>query len=167
MIQYYTRFFVLAFVIMLFQILIFDQVNLFGFSNPAVYLILLIVFRLTQDQFGFIFIGFMLGFLLDILTQTAGAHSISCVSTAFVRPVVSRFALGANYDQPHAMFTGTLLTNRLLYVFLMIFIHQLIFAFMAYFNMAHFWIIFKHGITNTLFTFILIAATINLLQPKK
>ena len=167
MIQYYTRFFGLAFVIMLFQILIFDQVNLFGFSNPAVYLILLIVYRLTQDQFGFIFIGFMLGFLLDLLTQTAGAHSTACVSTAFVRPVVSRFALGANYDQHHAMFKGTLLTNRHLYLFLMILTHQLIFTFVAYFNMAHFWIIFKHSITNTLFTFILIAAIINLLQPKK
>ena len=75
MIQYYSRFFTLAFILMLFQILIFDQVNLFGFSNPAVYLIILIVYRLTQDQFGFIFIGFMVGFLLDLLTQTAGAHS--------------------------------------------------------------------------------------------
>ncbi len=147
--------------------LIFDQVNLFGFSNPAVYLIILIVYRLTQDQFGFIFIGFMVGFLLDLLTQTAGAHSIASVSTAFIRPVISRFALGANFDQPNAMFTGTLLTNRLLYIFLVIFFHQLIFAFVAYFSVAHFWIIFKHSITNTLFTFILIAATINLLQPKK
>ncbi|MGB0367361.1 MAG: hypothetical protein ACPGC8_06975 [Flavobacteriaceae bacterium] len=167
MIQYYLRYFSLAFILIFFQILIFNHVNLFGFSNPTIYIILLIVYRLTQDQFGFILISFILGFLIDLLTQTAGAHSIACVTTAFVRPVVSRFALGENYDQPYAMFTGTLLTNRLLYVFLIILIHQLIFAFVAYFSMAHFWIIFKHSITNTLFSFILIAATINLLQPKK
>lgn len=167
MIQYYSRFFGLAILLILFQILIFDHINLFGFSNPAVYLIILIIYRLTQDQFGFIFIGFAVGFLLDLLTHTAGAHSIACVSTAFLRPVISRFSLGANFDQPNAMFTGTLLSNRLLYLFLMIVVHQLIFAFVAYFSMAHFWIIFKHSSTNTLFTFILIAATINLMQPKK
>ncbi|MGB1449949.1 MAG: hypothetical protein ACPG8F_08945 [Flavobacteriaceae bacterium] len=167
MIQYYSRFFSLALVLILFQILIFDHVNLFGFSNPAVYLIILIVYRLTQDQFGFIFIGFLVGILLDLLTQTAGAHSVACVSTAFLRPLIARFSLGANFDQPNAMFTGTLLSNRLLYLFLMIIVHQVIFAFVAYFTMAHFWVIFKHSITNTLFSFILIAATINLLQPKK
>ena len=167
MIQYYSRFFSLAFVLILFQILIFDHIYLFGYSNPAVYLIILIIYRLTQDQFGFIFISFLVGFSLDILTQTAGAHSIACLSVAFLRPIISRFTLGANYDQPNAMFTGTLLTNRLLYLFLMILIHQLIFAFIAYFSMAHFWIIFKYGLTNTLFSFVLITATINLLQPKQ
>ena len=167
MTQYYFRFFSLSIIMILTQILIFDHVNLFGFSNPAVYLIILIVYRLTLDQFGFIFIGFMVGFLLDMLTQTAGAHSIACVSIAFLRPIISRFALGANYDQPNAMFTGTLLTNRLLYLFLMILVHQLIFAFVAYFSMAHFWVIFKYSLTNSLFSFVLISATINLLQPKK
>jgi len=138
MIQYYTRFFGLAFVMMLFQILIFDHINLFGFSNPAVYLILLIVYRLTQDQFGFIFIGFVIGFLLDLLTQTAGAHSIACVSTAFVRPVVSRFALGANYDQPHAMFTciyyfHSLSNSVLLHEFLIGFQNPSLLTFLGYF----------------------------------
>ena len=167
MIQYYSRFIGFAFVLIILQMLVFDQINLFGFSNPAVYLIALITYRLTQDQFGFIFIGFFIGLLLDFLTQTAGAHSIACVSTAFLRPVISRFALGANYDQPNAMFTGTLITNRLLYVFLMILTHQFIFTLVAYFSVAHFWIIFIHSITNTLFSFVIIAATINLSQSKK
>ena len=66
MIQYYTRFFTIAFLLLLFQVLVFDHVDLFGFSDPAVYLVILITYRLTQDQFGFylfglcnrIFIGF-------------------------------------------------------------------------------------------------------------
>ena len=167
MIQYYTRFFTIAFVMLLFQVLVFDHVDLFGFSDPAVYLVILISYRLTQDQFGFIFLGFATGFLLDLLTQTAGAHSIACVSIAFMRPLLSRFALGANYDQPNAMFTGTLWTNRMVYLFLMIIIHQFIFTLVAYFSLAHIGIILKQTLTNTLISFILIAATINLLQPRK
>ena len=74
MIQYYSRFFTLAFLLLLFQVLVFDNVDLFGFSDPAIYLVILITYRLTLDQFGFIFLGFATGFLLDLLTQTAGAH---------------------------------------------------------------------------------------------
>ena len=57
--------------------IVFDHVDLFGFSDPAVYLVILITYRLTQDQFSFIFLGFATGFLLDLLTQTAGAHTIA------------------------------------------------------------------------------------------
>ena len=167
MIQYYTRFYTIAVILLLLQVLVLDHVDLFGFSDPAIYLVILITYRLSLDQFGFIFMGFTLGFILDLLTQTAGAHTIACLSIAFMRPVISRFALGANFDQPNAMFTGTLWTNRMLYIFLMIIIHQFIFALVAYFSLTHFGIIFKQTLTNTLFTFILISATINLLQPKK
>ena len=129
MIQYYTRFYTVAVILMLLQVLVLDHVDLFGFSDPAIYLVILITYRLSLDQFGFIFMGFTLGFILDLLTQTAGAHTIACLSIAFMRPVISRFALGANFDQPNAMFTGTLWTNRMLYIFLMIIIHQLILLF--------------------------------------
>lgn len=79
MIQYYSRFFTLAFLLILFQVLVFDNVDLFGFSDPAIYLVILITYRLTLDQFGFIFLGFATGFLLDLLTHTAGAHTIACL----------------------------------------------------------------------------------------
>ena len=59
MIQYYTRFFTIAFLLLLFQVLVFDHVDLFGFSDPAVYLVILITYRLTQDQFGFIFLSLL------------------------------------------------------------------------------------------------------------
>ncbi|MGB1445189.1 MAG: hypothetical protein ACPG7X_05170 [Flavobacteriaceae bacterium] len=167
MIQYYSRFFTLAFLLILFQVLVFDNVDLFGFSDPAIYLVILITYRLTLDQFGFIFLGFATGFLLDLLTHTAGAHTIACLSIAFMRPLISRFALGANYDQPNAMFTGTLWTNRMLYLFIMIIIHQFIFTLVAYFSLAHFDVIFKQTLTNTFISFILIAAILNLLQPRR
>lgn len=167
MIQYYSRFFTLAFLLILFQVLVFDNIDLFGFSDPAIYLVILITYRLTLDQFGFIFLGFATGFLLDLLTHTAGAHTIACLSIAFMRPLISRFALGANYDQPNAMFTGTLWTNRMLYLFIMIIIHQFIFTLVAYFSLAHFGVIFKQTLTNTFISFILIAAILNLLQPRR
>jgi rod shape-determining protein MreD len=167
MIQYYTRFFSVAIILLLLQMWVFDHVNLFGYSNPYLYLLLLITYRLDLNQFTFIFIGFIIGFILDLLTHTAGAHAIACVSIAFLRPLIARFALGVNFDQPNAIYSGTLWTNRILYLFLMIFIHQLIFSFVAYFSISHLWKITQLTLVNSLFTFVLVAATINLLERKK
>ena len=167
MIQYYTRFFTFTFVLLLLQMWVFDHINLFGFSNPFLYLILLITYRLDLNQFTFIFVGFIIGFTLDLLTQTAGAHAIACVTIAFLRPMIARFSLGVNYDQPNAIYNGTLWTNRILYLFMMIFIHQLIFSSVAYFSLSHLWKITKLTLTNSLFSFVLITATINLLQREK
>lgn len=167
MIPYYTRFFLLAFLIILLQVLLFDHINLFGFSNPAVYVLLFIIYRIDLDQFNFIIVSFFLGLTLDVLTHTAGAHSFASVSIAFIRPLVSRFSLGANHDQPNAVFSNTLLSNRLLFIFLMTLIHQLLFTAMAYFAFAHLWLIIKHSIVNSIFSFILITSIMSLLKPKK
>lgn len=167
MIPYYTRFFFIAMGIILLQVLVFDQMNLFGYSNPSVYVLLLIIYRLDLDQFGFIIIAFFLGFFVDLITQTAGANSLACVSIAFIRPLISRFALGTNYDQPNAVFTNTLLSNRLLYYLLMIVIHHLIYSFMAYFSIDHFGTILLYTMVNSILSWVLITASISLLKPKK
>ena len=166
MIPYYTRFFAIAFVLLILQILVFDHIDLFNFSNPAIYLIILITYRLDLDQFGFIAIGFFTGLFLDLLTQSPGAHSLAGVSIAFLRPAISRFALGANFNQSNALSGSTLWSNRMLYLFLMIVIHQFIFSMIIYFNMTHLWMIVKHTLANTLFSFVLITANLTLFQRK-
>jgi rod shape-determining protein MreD len=166
MIPYYTRFFAIAFVLLILQILVFDHIDLFNYSNPAIYLIILITYRLDLDQFGFIAIGFFTGLFLDLLTQSPGAHSLAGVSIAFLRPAISRFALGANFNQSNALSESTLWSNRMLYIFLMIVVHQFIFSMIIYFNMTHLWTIIKHTLANTLFSFVLITATLTLFQRK-
>lgn len=166
MIPYYTRFFAIAFVLLILQILVFDHIDLFNYSNPAIYLIILITYRLDLDQFGFIAIGFFTGLFLDLLTQSPGAHSLAGVSIAFLRPAISRFALGANFNQSNALSESTLWSNRMLYLFLMIVVHQFIFSMIIYFNMTHLWTIIKHTLANTLFSFVLITATLTLFQRK-
>ena len=167
MIPYYTRFSLLALFLILVQVLIFDHINLFGFSNPMVYVLLMIIYHLDLDQFGFIIIAFIIGFMLDLISHTAGANSLACVSIAFARPLVSRFALGTNYDQSNAIFTNTLLSNRLLYYYLMVMIHQLFYTLMAYFTLEHMVTIVLHTVVNSLFSWLIILACISLLKPKK
>ena len=166
--QNYPKVFFLSCFLIFIQLLIFDRVNLFGFMNPSIYVIILIIHRYDLDQFNFIVIGFLLGFIMDVLSQSAGSHSFSCVTVSFIRPLITKFSLGPNYEDFSTPFSdGILISNRFLYYFLIILIHQIILNAFSYFNWTHTFVILKLTIANSIFTFILIVSILNLFSTKE
>ena len=166
--QYYPRVFLLSCFLILLQLLIFDRINLFGFINPSVYIIALIIHRFDFNQFNFIIVGFLLGFLMDVLGQSAGSHSFSCVTVSFLRPLINKFSLGPNYDDFSSPFSnGILISNRILYCLLIILLHELILNSFSYFNWKHIFTILKLTIANSIFTFIIIMSILNLFSTKE
>ncbi len=166
--QYYLKVFLLSCFLIFLQLLIFDRVNLFGFVNPSIYIIVLVIHRYDLDQFNFIVIGFLLGFVMDVLSQSAGSHSFSCVTVSFLRPVITKFSLGPNYEDFSTPFSnGILISNRILYYFLVIIFHQIILNTFSHFNWIHTFVILKLTIANSIFTFILIISILNLFSSKE
>ena len=81
-------------ILVLFQVFIFNQMNLFGYINPMLYVLFLVNYRFDRNQTLFIFIGFLLGFFIDLMSQTGGAHTIASLSVSFLRPIIIRNAFG-------------------------------------------------------------------------
>ena len=115
--QYYPKVFLLYLFLIFLQVLIFDRINLFGFMNPSIYIIVLIIHRYDLDQFNYIVVGFLLGFIMDILSQSAGSHSLSCVTISFLRPLINKFSLGPNYEDFSSPFSDGILISNSLYCF--------------------------------------------------
>ena len=166
--QYYPKVFLLSLFLIFLQVLIFDRINLFGFMNPSIYIIVLIIHRYDLDQFNYIVVGFLLGFIMDILSQSAGSHSLSCVTISFLRPLINKFSLGPNYEDFSSPFSdGILISNKVLYCFLITIIHQIILNAFSYFNWTHTFVILKLTIANSIFTFIVIVSVLNLFTTKE
>ncbi len=166
--QYYPKVFLLSLFLIFLQVLIFDRINLFGFMNPSIYIIVLIIHRYDLDQFNYIVVGFLLGFIMDILSQSAGSHSLSCVTISFLRPLINKFSLGPNYEDFSSPFSdGILISNKVLYCFLITIIHQIILNAFSYFNWTHTFVILKLTIANSIFTFIVIVSVLNLFSTKE
>jgi len=166
--QYYPKVFLLSLFLIFLQVLIFDRINLFGFMNPSIYIIVLIIHRYDLDQFNYIVVGFLLGFIMDILSQSAGSHSLSCVTISFLRPLINKFSLGPNYEDFSSPFSdGILISNKVLYYFLITIIHQIILNAYSYFNWTHTFVILKLTIANSIFTFIAIVSVLNLFSTKE
>lgn len=144
------------FVLIILQFLVFSNIDFFGFINPFVYLLFLVRYRLDGNQSIFILNSFTLGFFVDLILGTAGAHTIATLTVAYLRPLIVGFSFGINADVPYAMIKGTRISNQLTYLGLIIFLHALIYYSISYFSWLAFFQIMKNAFLTSVLTFILI-----------
>tara|TARA_X000000950_G_scaffold286058_1_gene393808 strand:- start:928 stop:1428 length:501 start_codon:yes stop_codon:yes gene_type:complete len=158
---------IFRFLLLLFlQAFLLNNINFFGFINPNLYLLFIIVYRLDGNPTLLIVLGFLMGLLLDLLAQGSGGQTIAALTIAFLRPYIIRFSFGVNYDVPMGMIKGSLLTQRLLYLSLMVVIHNLVLCSVIYFSFDNTITILKNTLFTSLFTFILIYISLRLFKNK-
>jgi rod shape-determining protein MreD len=73
-------------VVILFQILVMDNVMLNGYMVPYVYLIFILLMPFETPRWVQLISGFLLGLGIDIFEHTPGIHTAATVLIAFVRP---------------------------------------------------------------------------------
>ncbi len=154
------------FLLLFLQSFLLNNINLFGFINPNLYLLFIIIYRLDGNPTLLIIIGFVMGLLLDLLTQGSGGHTIATLTIAFLRLSIIKFSFGVNYDVPMGMIKGSLLRQRLLYFMLMVVIHHLILYSIIYFSFDNTITILKNTLFTSFFTFIMVYISLGLFREK-
>ena len=154
------------FLLLFLQSFLLNNINFFGFINPNLYLLFIIVFRLNGNTTVLIILGFLLGLMLDLLTQGSGGHTIATLTIAFLRPFIIKFSFGVNYEVPLGMIEGSLLSQRLLYLILTIIIHHLLLFIVIYFSLDNTLTILKNTLCTSFFTFILVYISLGLFKEK-
>jgi len=159
---------IFQFILLLFlQAFLLNNINFFGFINPNLYLLFIIVYRLDGNPTLLIILGLLLGLFLDLLTQGSGGHTIATLSIAFLRPYIAKFSFGVNNDIPMGMLKGSLLSQRLLYLSLVIFLHHFILYSVIYFSFDNIITIIKNTLFTSFFTFIMVYFSMGLFKEKK
>ena len=138
------------------QIIVLDNINLFGFLNPIIYILFIITYRFDQNQTLFIFLSFLLGLTIDLLTQSSGANTISCLILGYIRPFIINFSFKINSDMPKAYITDPKISNRISYIFSIVLIHHLIYFSFVYFDINSIILIIKYTFLTTIFSIVLI-----------
>ena len=147
-----SSFFILVFL----QVLLFNNMYVFGFINPMIYLLFLVTYRFNGNQTFFILTSFLLGFCIDFLSQAGGAHSIATLSIAYLRPQIIRYAFGVTSEIPTSFANDTRSTNKFLFLSILIGLHHLLYYIVVYFNWDAFYLILKYGFLNSVFSLLLI-----------
>ncbi len=84
---------VLYFVVfVLLQVLVMNNIHLFGIITPFVYLYAILKFPIDMTRSNVIIISFLLGLTVDIFSNTFGMHAAACSFIGFIRmPLLERF----------------------------------------------------------------------------
>ena len=159
---------ILQFILLLFvQAFLLSNINFFGFINPNLYLLFFLMYRFDGDRTVLIILGFLMGLLLDLLTQGSGGHTIASLTITYLRPYIIRFSFGVNYDVPMGMIRGSLVNQRVAYFLQMILIHHLLLFVVIYFSFDNILTIMKNTFLSAFFTFILVYISLGLFKERK
>ena len=148
------------------QVLIFNHLHIFGSINPIIYLLFFVFYRFESNQTFLILISFLLGFSVDILSQSGGAHTIASLTIGFLRPLIIKYAFGVTVEKPQSYFSDSRTLNKLVFLILLIAIHHLIYFSLVYFSFDSILLIIKNMFLTLLFSLILIGITLSFYPNK-
>ena len=78
-------------VVMMLQVLLFDQLQLLGVCHPYIYILCLLMMPITLSHSADMLIGAAVGLVMDVFCNSLGVHMASCILLMFIRP----YLLGA------------------------------------------------------------------------
>lgn len=73
-------------VVMLLQVLLFDQLQLWGVCHPYIYVLCLLMMPITLPHSVDMLIGAVVGGIMDVFCNSLGIHMAGCILIMFIRP---------------------------------------------------------------------------------
>ena len=157
-----TRFFLLILV----QVLILNQINLFGYINPYLYILFIIIYPFTANKSLLIFLSFLLGLFIDFFSDSGGIHAAASVFIAFIRPVILKYSFGISYEYNTIKISSEDYLKQTIYVGSMVFLHHFILFALEIFNVNHFLLFLNSILFSSIFSIVIILCTITLFSKK-
>lgn len=75
-------------IVMLLQVLLFDQLQLLGVCHPYIYVLCLLMMPITLPHSADMIIGAAVGIVMDIFCNSLGVHMAACILLMFLRPYI-------------------------------------------------------------------------------
>ena len=140
-----------------FQTLVFNNLYLFGFINPMVYILFLVIYRFDYDQTFLIISSFILGFSIDFFSQSGGAHTISSLTIGFLRPTIIKYIFSVSSEIPVSFQNDNRVLDKYLFLSFIVGLHHFLYFTLVYFNLEATSLIIKNTLLTFIFSLILIS----------
>lgn len=141
--------------LVLVQVLVFNQLNFFGYINPMVYILFLYWYPIKENRAVFIGLSFLLGLCIDFFSDSMAIHAASTVTIAYLRPAIMRFVFGVNYEFQSFKLGNATTVQQFAFLALLIVVHHLVFFTVEIFSFANLLLILKKVFSIGLATLVL------------
>ena len=153
--------------LLLFQVLVFNNINLFGYINPFPYVLFIILFPVNANKNALLIASFSMGLLLDVFLNSGGVHATACVVLAFVRPNLFKISFGLSYEYQTVRLNDVLSPERFSFILFAVIIHHLTLFLLEIFSVDFIWQIAIRTATSVALTILLSILIIYLIKPNK
>ena len=159
---------VLFVILVLVQVLILNNINLFKYLNPYIYIVFVIFYPLRKEKGSFLFLSFLLGLTIDFFSNSGGINAAATLFIAYIRlPLLSKILNKTDIDLQTFNIRTISFGKSLLFILILTFIHHLILFGLEYFSFNNFETVLSKTVLSTLFTTATIFIVIILFTKKK
>ena len=159
--------FVRFFLLLTAQIVIFNNIDLFGYLNPFPYILFIILYPVNGNKPMLIISSFLLGITMDLFSNSGGVHAASCLILAYSRPNLFKFAFGLSYEYQTVRINDVLTPERFSFLLLAVIVHHFTLFILEVFQLSSLWDILLRTILGTVFTLLLCIVLIYLFKPSR
>lgn len=90
MINSVLRYALLFIILILLQVLLFNNIQFSGYVNPYVYIMFILLLPVEIPAWILLFISFLTGLIIDVFSGSLGMHASATLFAGFARPYVLR-----------------------------------------------------------------------------
>jgi rod shape-determining protein MreD len=139
--------------VMMLQVLLFDQLQLFGVCHPYIYILCLLMMPITLSHSADMLIGAGVGLVMDVFCNSLGIHMASCILLMFIRPYLLG-AIVSDKDRLNEQICLRALGIEALikYVVILVVIHHLTVFMLAAWSWAHIGFVLMETLVSGLIT---------------
>jgi len=161
MINSIIRYTIIFIVLILLQLLLFNNIQFSGFINPYVYIMFILLLPVEISPWLLLIISFFTGLTIDFFIGTPGLHASATVLSGFLRPYVLRLISPRDGYDPGATPSMEIYGFRwfLIYTLFIVLIHHFSLFYLEIFRFADFLRTLLRVLLSSVFsvTFILLA----------
>lgn len=144
--------------LVLLQVFILNNINFRGYLDPYLYVLFILILPFSTPGWLLLVSSFLIGFFVDLFSQSMGMNAAASVFMAFMRPTVLKLlSAGREYEDDMRPGISDLGFRWFLsYSLILIFLHHLVLFLMESFGFHNFPATLYRITINTLFTTILV-----------
>jgi rod shape-determining protein MreD len=127
-------------VLMVLQLLIFNNIEFSGYVNPYIYVMFILILPISVPSWILLLISFLTGFVIDVFMGTMGVHTFATVMAGFVRPWVLSHNVTAEVADPDMSPSSYHSGLRwfFIYTLTLVFVHHLSMFYIEVFSFSNF-----------------------------
>jgi rod shape-determining protein MreD len=155
--------------LIIFQVLILNNVQLGGFINPYLYVLFILMLPVETPGWLLLLLSLLMGLSIDLFENTAGMHASASVFMAFCRPyLLQMISPREGFDRGSKLTIQKFGINWFLtYAGILIFLHHFVLFYLEIFRFSAFFSTLLRVILSSVFTLGLVVITQFLFNPAK